>query len=130
MIVLRYGRGDSRVRENVVSDIVSTLGSALEKLARLEQQLGEADPETLRGLAGELRADLEKARTRASAQHQAHGPAQRRGPSSRDDKVYKCPVCTLRSFRAADDQAQGQAGEDSILYRCSSCGHEKRVAAG
>lgn len=111
-----------------MSDIVSTLSSALEKLSQLERQLGEAEPASLRELAGGLRADLEKARTEASAQKQFD--RQGRGPSSRVDTVYKCPVCTLRSFRAVDSGGKGGDGEDAILYRCSSCGNEKRVTAG
>ena len=106
-----------------MSRIVATLSTALDKLSRLEQLLGERDAgDQACELAAELRSELERARTEASA---LSGSSRGAGSGSRGKKevVEKCPVCTLRSFRMARNAEQSDDG--SALYRCSSCGHQE-----
>ena len=112
------------MNDHALSGIVSTLGSALARLDRLEGHIGDPDEQNAHRtleLVRELRADLEGARTRASALSGGPGRDRRSG-----EQLMKCPRCTLRSLRMIGQQT-GPEGMETISYRCSSCGHESRV---
>ena len=83
-------------------------------------------------------ADLAEASQRASAQasaQQLQAIVQQLGAlpaptpaaavrSQRDNRVEKCPRCTIRSLRAAGEQRSTETGPQT-RFQCTSCGYEE-----
>lgn len=108
-----------------MTDIASRLASIRDGLTELRQQLDDPKQasavDRLRTLVDELDAVIDKAET------PMRPPAPRRTKRGKPPDVEKCPRCTLRSLNMVAGETrpvEDGAGDQEVLWHCSSCGYE------
>jgi uncharacterized protein with PIN domain len=108
-----------------MAEISSRLKTLRDGLEALREQLAEAEQsaavERIGALVAELDAIIHDAQ--AARESAARPLSARVKPAGAE----RCPLCTIRSLHMVPDKTRpgrGQAGEEEVLWRCLSCGHQ------
>jgi uncharacterized protein with PIN domain len=108
-----------------MADIGARLKTLRDGLGGLREQLASADQpaavERIAALIAELEGIIRDAE--AARESSARPVRARVKPTGAE----RCPLCTIRSLHMlpeATRPARGEAGDEEVLWRCLSCGHE------
>jgi uncharacterized protein with PIN domain len=108
-----------------MAEISSRLETLRDSLDGVRELLVEADQsaavERIAALIAELERIIHDAET--GRESSARPLRARVKPTGAE----RCPLCTIRSLHMLPETARparGEAGEEEVLWRCLSCGHE------
>jgi uncharacterized protein with PIN domain len=106
-----------------MAEISSRLKTLRDGLEALREQLAEAEQSTAVERIGALVAELDAIIHDAqAARESAARPLRAR---VKPTAVERCPLCTIRNLHTVPDMARpGRGGEEEVLWRCVSCGHQ------